>query len=176
MTAADIPMQVALAEIRGELKTIAHKLEAGDESSAHLFELLKEQLSYQRNSLDELKVGVQAVRDDSRSMITAMRLDVEEQILEVKEALENHSSLKNPHPNQEDWIREADKRLLHEVGSLRNEYDKRLKALEDEATLARGALEARKPLNSFLVGVLSAISAAVAIAIVLGVLDVVSFK
>ena len=40
----DVPMQVALAEIRGELKTIATKLEAGDEASAHLFELLKEQL------------------------------------------------------------------------------------------------------------------------------------
>lgn len=169
-------MQVALAEIRGELTTIATKLEAGDKASAHLFELLKEQLSYQRNSLDELKNALQASREDSRAMVTAMRLDVVEQISQVAEELAKHISAKNPHPTQEEWIRSNQRSCAEEVGGLRDEIFQRLKPLEERMTKDEGALEARKPLNAFLIGVLSAVSAAVAIAIVLGVLNVISFQ
>lgn len=172
---ADVPMQVALAEIRGELKTIATKLEAGDESSAHLFELLKEQLSYQRNTLDELKTSLQAARDDSRSMVTAMRLDVEEQITELSAALAAHTVAKNPHPFQEEWIRTNQRQCAEEIGVLRKEMNDRLKPVEDHMTKEVGANEARRPVNAFLVGVLSAVCAAIAVAFVLGLLNVVSF-
>ena len=109
-------------------------------------------------------------------MVTAMRLDVEEQILEVKETLEMHSSLKNPHPNLEEWIREADKRCLHEIGIVRNEHHERLKKLEEDQISRRGASQAKQPLNAYLMGVLSAVTAAVAVTIVLGILKVISFN
>lgn len=176
MTTDPVPVQVALAEIRGELATIATQLEAGDKSSAHLFELLKEQLGYQTRTLDELKAGLQGSRDEFRAMVTAMRLDVVDQIAQVARELASHEGAKNPHPLQEEWIRANQRQCADEVGILRNEIDRRLKPIEDKMNREEGANEARKPVNAFFVGVLSAVSAAIAIAVVLGVLNVISFE
>lgn len=122
---ASAPVEVQLAEIRGELSTIAARLEAGDNNSEHLFALLKEQLAYFREGMDEIKRQLPAIAKNCEQTATTVRLDLERQIARLHADLDIHVHHKNPHSEQEEWLRTADRTLAGEISTLRTEIDER---------------------------------------------------
>ena len=125
---AAAPVEVQLAEIRGELSTIAARLEAGDSNSEHLFALLKEQLAYFREGMDEIKRQLPTISKQCEATATAVRVDLERQLGRFQSDLDVHVHHKNPHTEQEQWLRAADRTT-----------DERLEALEKEFNERRGA-------------------------------------
>ena len=108
------------------MANIVTKVEAGDRANANLFDVLREQLTYFRATLDDIKVTLANDRDETDKKISAVRVSLERQISAVAESMVDHRNAKNPHSEQ------AECRARDEA------KDKRIKALETEVDSAKG--------------------------------------
>lgn len=89
MTDADVlsDIKVALATLNGKVDTMTERMEAGDRQSAQLVTLVKDQLVYQAADLAELKAVVRENNSKADAAATAVRVDLERQIRDLRNDL-----------------------------------------------------------------------------------------
>jgi predicted NodU family carbamoyl transferase len=73
-------IKVDLARMEGKLDTLAAEVSAGDKQSGQLVELLKQQLMYLQQSVDDLKGLLAAERAHTDRATSAVRVDLERQL------------------------------------------------------------------------------------------------
>lgn len=73
---------VSLARLEGKVDTLAAEVRAGDKQSGQLVELLKQQLIYLQQSIDDLKSVVAGERAHTDRATSAVRIDLERQLNE----------------------------------------------------------------------------------------------
>ncbi len=80
MTPPPDDLDVSMARLEGKVDTLAAEVRAGDKQSGQLVELLKQQLVYLQQSVDDLKHLVAAERRHTDQATSAVRVDLERQL------------------------------------------------------------------------------------------------
>lgn len=81
-------MDVSMARLEGKVDTLAAEVRAGDKQSGQLIELVKQQLIYLQQSLDDLKTLLAAERRHTDAATSAVRVDLERQIARLEQAVD----------------------------------------------------------------------------------------
>ena len=86
MTTADVltEIKVSLATLNGKVDTMASQMEAGDRQSAQLVALVRDQLSYLAADTGVLKAQVSENEVKANEATSAVRVDLERQIKELR--------------------------------------------------------------------------------------------